>query len=134
MAACFIRVWGNQRKVFSWDYSDRLNREKYYPEITSGFIKKFMFSKRLIVYRRDEDWFVYLLGKEVFLKNIQKMEVDSFGLLSKLTLVFEGEEYSFFEFIPFDLFARKLDPTYDSLDSELVFGRWLVNLYHKANK
>jgi hypothetical protein len=131
---CFIREWGGQGKVFSWDYSGHLNSESDYHETTSGFFKKFLFSKKLIVYKREGDWFLYVLGKEVPIQNIQKVRVENLGIMSKLTLVLGGKKHSFFELTPFDLFARKFDPTYDKLDSELVFGNWLVNLYQKEKK
>lgn len=132
MGACFIREWGGQGKVYSWDYSNRLSHENNYHGSTSGFLKKFLFSKKMIVYKREHDWFLFFLEKEISLRNIQNIRVENFGVMSKLTLILDGKKYGFFEFVPFDLFARKLDPTYDTLDSELVFGRWLANLYQQV--
>ena len=131
METCLIREWGGQGNVFLWDYSGQLSRENSYNDATSGFLKKFLFSKKLIVYKRKNDWFLYVLEKEIPIEDVQKVKVESCGVMSKLTLVLDGKKHIFFELTPLDLFARKLDPTYDTLDSELVFGNWLVNLYQK---
>jgi|AntRauTorckE6833_2_1112554.scaffolds.fasta_scaffold53965_1 hypothetical protein len=129
MTTFFIRAWGKQNKVFSWNCSGGLIHENSSPELTDGFLKRFLFGKKLIAYKREEHWFIYLKNNEVAVQKIEKVEFQCFGPFSKLTLLVEGQKYSFFDLTLFDFFASKFDPTYDLLDSELVFGRWLVDLF-----
>lgn len=132
MTTFFIREWGKQSTVYSWSCSGDLIHENSYPELTDGFLKRFLFGKKLVAYKRDENWFICLKNNEMAVQEIEKVEFQCFGPFSKLTLLVRGQKHLFFDLTPFDFFASKFDPTYDSLDSELVFGRWLVDLFCKT--
>ncbi len=129
MGTYFLQKWNSQNKIFSWNFGKNLKHENKFQGLTDGFFKRFFFGEVLIVYKKNGLWFACFLEREFSIREIDDISFKNYGFFAELSIKIDHQSYVFFDLTLFDFFARKFDPTYDSFDEELIFGRWLLDIF-----
>lgn len=131
MSDFYLKKWGRKPLVYRWENKSVFKRVDREPKAINGFFKDFLFVGKMIVYQENESWFVNLSGIDAKVSEINSIDIKSYGPLTKSTIHLNNKKFSCCEISFFDFFARKFDPTYDAIDSELVFSNWFFSRYQK---
>jgi len=131
MSDLYLKKWGPKPLVFRWENKSVLKKFDSESKVIHGFFKNFIFGGKVIVYQESESWFIKLSGINSNVSDLNFVDVKTYGPITKLAIGLENIKNSYYEVSFFDFFARKFDPTYDAIDSELMFSNWVFNKYQK---
>lgn len=133
MKTILLRCWDSKQKIYEWIDGECLKKSNVDSEsVTDGFIKRFLFGKKIIIYKDSSSWVLNIKKIRVPLSDVGDIEVVTFGPLVKLRIMVANKTLVFNEISILESLARGIDPTYDYLDSLEIFGCWLSSEHQKT--
>lgn len=130
-----LYYWGNGRRTSLF----RINNGKYIlvkgmiEGEYSGILKKFLFGRKLAVYKYEDRWWIQYRKIKMILSNPElRFIVKRYGIFTKITVDFGGTRLDLIDVSFYSFIGPKIDPTYDAFDlNSDDFVHWLKDLREK---
>lgn len=119
--------WDKKTKIYTLKEARLVRASLIEDEVPDGFLKRFLFCKKLIAYREDNQWFLIVNSKKISQNEILSIDVKFCGFFVDLLINLESEILRFKSIEIMEYFTKLIDPTYDDFDAQLVFAIWLKN-------
>jgi hypothetical protein len=119
----YLHSWDSFSKVYSLNIEKgkyRLIRRKVDESIiATGFVKEFIFGKKIAFYQIDKQWWIQYKGSKYNINDPRLyFEIKHDGLITVIVAHFDKRSSMFIDTNLGLLISRKIDPTHDSWDEE----------------